>query len=174
MTSWKKSIFIFTAGQRQPPLTTYSGSWQEPVITNPQSGSLPPGQGAQGLRDLRQVIWGHLGFWSREPMEAAQIRLGQKSGSLSNICLVWGFGSGSCWEPRAGDWESCVGSWLQQVAQESRNQPSVGPERKPGINCAPKRGTRAKKGKGDQALCKVLKKASCLDRTSNQIWTFLR
>ena len=43
------------------------------------------------------------------------------------------------------------------MAQESRNQPSVGPKESMGLT-PPERGARAKKGQGNQALCMVPKK----------------
>lgn len=59
----KETICIFTAEQTWPPLITHSGSWQELLVTNFQAGKFPlSGQGAQGLHDLRKIIWGHLGF----------------------------------------------------------------------------------------------------------------
>lgn len=83
---------------------------------------LPSGQLAQGLRDCRQVIWGH---WNSE--------LGARQG---NEDKVWT----ETWQPkqhllglrvlalapaglaRAGNWEAGLWRSLQQVAQESKNQ----------------------------------------------------
>ena len=45
-----------------------------------------------------------------------------------------------------------------------------GAERKPGIPSALKRGPRAKKCKGDRALCKVPKNANFPHGTYSQIW----
>ena len=49
-----------------------------------------------------------------------------------------------------------------------------GAQRKHGINSAPKRGARAEKGKGDQALHTVPKKTDCPHGTYSQIRAFLR
>lgn len=98
--------------------------------SNPHTGSLlSSGQGAQGVRDLGQVIWGHLGFWSGKPVEAAQIRPGQKSGSLSNICLGWGFGSGSCGEPGTGAWKAAFGAGYSRWRRRAETNPLWGPKK---------------------------------------------
>lgn len=83
LTFRKKPICIFTAKERKASTDHTFKKLAE------ASGRQPPSQQeAQGLRDLRLVIWGHLGFSAREPAAAAQIRPEQNSGSLNNICLV--------------------------------------------------------------------------------------
>lgn len=131
----ERNPFAFSWWRRGWSLrTTHSESWQELPVSRPHTARLPHyGQQARGLRDLSPVIWGHLGFTAWEPLEAVQIRTGQISGSLNNICVVWGFGCGSSWESRAAIRPACIGSWLQQVAQQSRNQSSEGHEGKAAI-----------------------------------------
>lgn len=153
LTLWQKSICVFVAGQRlastdhicrklagapghQPP------NWQPPLS----------GQGAQGLRDLRQCHLGTLG-----------ILIGWASGGSADKT------GAEIWQPKwhllrlrfwlwllLGAWGWSLGRVhleLVTAGGAGEQKPTLcGAQGKWRIDSASERGTRAKKGKGDRLV----------------------